>query len=100
VEIKTSRYASGWQGHNPEKIWIMVFRYNNEPHKPERDSRLLEQRAPFQFVEVLAAELERGDWSAQGRKSGSRRTPTASIVASGTAKLRANWVYRNPNFAA
>ena len=25
VEIKASRYAGGWQGHNPEKIWIMVF---------------------------------------------------------------------------
>jgi len=99
VEVKTSRYASGWQGHNPEKIWIIIFRYSNDPHKPEKDTRQLEQRLPFQMVEVLMAELEKGDWSAQGRKSGSRRTPTASIVASGTVKLRANWIYRNPAFA-
>ncbi len=98
LEIKTSRYASGWQGHNPEKIWIMIFRYYNDPHQPEKDSRLIESRAPFQLVEVLAAELEKSDWSAQGRRPGSRRTPTASIVASGTAKLRANWVYQIPNF--
>ncbi len=100
VEIKTSRYASGWQGHNPEKIWIMVFRYDNDPYQPEKDPRPLDERAPFQIVEVLAAELDKTDWSAQGRKSGSRRTPTASIIASGTAKLRANWIYRDPSFEA
>ena len=100
VEIKTSRYASGWQGHNPERIWIMVFRYDNDPYKPEKDPRPLEEREPFQVVEVLAAELDKSDWSSQGRGSGSRRTPTASIIASGTAKLRANWVYRNPGFKA
>jgi hypothetical protein len=98
VEVKTSRYGSGWQGHNPEKIWIMVFRYHNDPHKPENDRRPLEKRAPFQIAEVLAAQLDKSDWSAQGRRAGSRRTPTASIVASGTAKLRANWVYRVPDF--
>lgn len=99
VEVKTSRYASGWQGHNPEKIWIMIFRYDNDPFKPEKDTRPLAQRSPFRMVEVLAAELEKSDWSAQGRRSGSRRTPTASIVRSGTKKLRANWIYRNPDFA-
>jgi len=100
VEIKTSRYASGWQGHNPENIWLMVFRYHSDPYKPKKDPRPLESRSPFQVVEVLAAQLEKSDWSAQGRGAGSRRTPTASIIASGTAKLRANWLYRNPSFAA
>ena len=98
VEVKTSRYASGWQGHNPEKIWVMVFRYDNDPYKPEKDARSIEAHAPFQIVEVLAAELDKTDWSAQGRGAGSRRTPTASIIASGTAKLRTNWIYRNPKF--
>jgi len=98
VEIKTSRYAGGWQGHNPEKVWVMIFRYHNDPRKSEQDSRPIEDHEPFQIVEVLAAELNKRDWSAQGRKAGSRRTPTASIIASGLAKLRANWVYRNPKF--
>ncbi len=100
VEIKTSRYRGGWQGHNPERVWIMIFRYSNDPYRPEKESRPLEKHSPFQFIEVLAAQLEKTDWSAQGRRSGSRRTPTASIVASGTAKLRANWIYRNPDFTA
>jgi hypothetical protein len=98
VEIKTSRYASSWQGHNPEKVWIMVFRYHSDPHKPERDTKPMEERTPFQIVTVLTAELDRNDWSAQGRGSGSRRTPTASIILSGAAKLRANWIYRTPDF--
>ena len=58
VEVKTSRYASGWQGHNPEKIWIMIIRYDSDPYKPEKDPRPMEERSPFQIVEVLAAELD------------------------------------------
>jgi len=96
LEVKTSRYSSGWQGHNPEKIWMMIFRYENDPYKPEKESRDLEKHLPFQIVEVLAAELKKSDWSSQGRRTGSR-TPTASIVASGLTKLRANWIYRIPS---
>jgi hypothetical protein len=29
VEIKASRHASGWQGHNPEAIWLMVFHFDS-----------------------------------------------------------------------
>lgn len=25
IEVKASRYMSGWQGHNPEESWLMVF---------------------------------------------------------------------------
>ena len=25
IEIKASRYLQGWQGHNPEATWLMVF---------------------------------------------------------------------------
>src|SRR6185437_9679456 len=25
IEIKASRYLRGWQGHNPEEAWLMVF---------------------------------------------------------------------------
>ena len=25
IEIKASRYLRGWQGHNPEDAWLMVF---------------------------------------------------------------------------
>jgi len=25
IEIKASRYLRGWQGHNPEDTWLMIF---------------------------------------------------------------------------
>src|SRR5207237_10566199 len=25
IEVKASRHDSGWQGHNPEDCWLMVF---------------------------------------------------------------------------
>src|SRR5690606_1988828 len=25
IEIKASRHSSGWQGHNAEDVWLMVF---------------------------------------------------------------------------
>ncbi|MBN4005529.1 hypothetical protein [Nostoc sp. LPT] len=25
IEVKASRYQSGWQGHNPEDTWLLVF---------------------------------------------------------------------------
>lgn len=88
VEVKSSKQKGGWQGHNPEETWLMVFRYNGDcgPDKP------------LEFVEVLVAHLGRDDWSFSGRKGTSRRTPTASILKSGVAKLRANPIYRNPAF--
>ena len=30
VELKTSRSTSGWQGHNPEGGWLMVFGHGFE----------------------------------------------------------------------
>lgn len=29
IEIKASRYDKGWQGHNAEDIWLMVFVYES-----------------------------------------------------------------------
>lgn len=29
IEIKGSRHASGWQGHNPESVWLMVFYFDS-----------------------------------------------------------------------
>jgi len=50
-------------------------------------------------VEVLAARLEETDWNFSGRSETSRRTITASINQDGMTKLRANPVYRHPNYA-
>lgn len=89
IEVKCSIQRGGWQGHNPEACWLIVFRYaigaqgNNEC-------------LPLTFLEILCAKLEDSDWSFSGRKGASRRTPTASITASGVEKLRANFIYRLP----
>jgi hypothetical protein len=87
IEVKASIQRGGWQGHNPEDSWIMVFRYavGEQEHG---------ESVPLTFVEILCAKLTRSDWSFSGRKGASRRTPTASITTSGVEKLRNNFLYR------
>jgi hypothetical protein len=29
VEVKASRHSTGWQGHNPEAVWLMVFYFDS-----------------------------------------------------------------------
>ena len=53
-------------------------------------------KQPLTFIEILCAEVKKSDWSFSGRKGASRRTPTASITASGVEKLRQNFLYRLP----
>ncbi len=89
IEVKSSLQAGGWQGHNPEHCWLMVFRYAVGEQENE-------EKLPLTFLEILCAEVERSDWSFSGRKGSSRRTPTASITASGVEKLRRNFLYRVP----
>jgi hypothetical protein len=89
IEVKTSRQPGGWQGHNPESGWVMVFRY-------ELGSS---GSVPTHFVQILAAELEFGDWSLAERRRTSRRTRTCSINQRGVEKLRANAVYQEPEYA-
>jgi len=94
IEVKASKTKGGWQGHNPERGWVIIFRY-----VVDTVTDPVEDRCPTEFVEVLAAELEEEDWSFSGRTGTSRRTITASINAQGTAKLRNNPVFRNPAYA-
>lgn len=89
IEVKASIQKGGWQGHNPEDCWLMVFRY--AVGKQANNDVL-----PLTFVEILCAKLKKSDWSFSGRKGASRRTPTASITARGVEKLRRNFLYRVP----
>lgn len=93
IEVKTSIQSGGWQGHNPEECWVMVVQYAvdviNEP---------VESRRPIEILKVMVALLEQRDWSFSGRKGRSRRTPTASILKTGTAKLHDNAVYEHPGY--
>ena len=93
IEIKTSRQGGGWQAHNAEKCWVMIFRYEmGNPEDP------LDRRQPVRFVQILAADLEVKDWSLAERRKTSRRTRTTSINERGMAKLRNNPVYQDPAF--
>lgn len=91
IEIKASRYDRGWQGHNAEDIWLMVFVYKSNR---VRDGLL--NPTPFQFLQVLGAQLVKNDWLFAGRSEESRRTITASVTPSGFAKMKANWIYELP----
>jgi len=89
IEIKASRYTKGWQGHNAEDTWLMVFVYDSNR---VRDG--LDNPRPFRFLSVLGADLVKADWLFAGRSATSRRTITASVKPSGYAKMNANWIYR------
>lgn len=89
LEVKASKQRGGWQGHNPERGWLIVFVY-----KIDTLTSPVEDRQPTEFTDIFAAELSLDDWSFSGRKGESRRTITASILAKGVTKLRSNWIYR------
>lgn len=91
IEVKSSIQKGGWQGHNPEKCWLMLFRHV----VGKQDGGEI---VPLKFVEILCAKLTKKDWSFSGRKGASRRTPTASITTSGVEKLRSNFLYRLPDY--
>lgn len=92
IEIKASRYEGGWQGHNPEDCWLMIFIFDcNRRADPSQGI----PPKPFRFLRVLAAKLNKSDWLFAGRSETSRRTITASVVQSGYEKMMANWIYRD-----
>ena len=92
IEVKGSRHNSGWQGHNPESVWLMVFHFDSNTANDQ--GRGVGPR-PFRFKGVYAAKLELEDWSFSGRSATSRRTITASVNETGVARMKANWVYRD-----
>lgn len=92
IEIKASRYRQGWQGHNPENTWLLVFVFDS--NRPTDKAKGLLPR-PFRFQLVAGAALTKEDWTFSGRSETSRRTITASVTRSGYDKMMANWIYRD-----
>lgn len=93
IEIKSSRYLAGWQGHNPEDTWLLVFVFDS--NRPGDAAAGIPPR-PFRFVKVLGAQLTQADWAFSGRAATSRRTITASVTRAGYQKMSANWIYQAP----
>lgn len=94
IEVKASRYLSGWQGHNPEDTWLMVISYDS--NRPADEAGVIVPR-PFQFLQVVGAKVTKEDWNYSGRSETSRRTITATINAKGYAKMMANVIYKIPS---
>ena len=55
IEVKASIQKGGWQGHNPEESWMLIFRYVVGEQKNG-------EKVPFEIIEILSAKLEKGDW--------------------------------------
>ncbi len=92
IEIKASRHLRGWQGHNAEDVWLMVFVFDSS--SPRDVVRAMPYK-PFRFVKVVGAEISKQDWKFSGRSKTSRRTITASVTRTGFDKMEANWIYRS-----
>lgn len=93
IETKCSKSNGGWNAHNNEEGWFVIFRYSrgDENANPA-------DMEPIRFVQVLAADLELDDWNHSGRDEESRRTITSAITESGMDKLRSNPVYEDPDY--
>jgi hypothetical protein len=92
IEIKASRYLRGWQGHNAEDAWLMVFCFDS--NRPVDAAQGIGPK-PFRFRFVCGAKLAQSDWTFAGRSETSRRTITAAVNQSGYAKMTANWIYKD-----
>ena len=95
IEIKASRYGRGWQGHNAEDVWLMVFVFDSNTSRLDKETNAPQSPRPFQFLKVVGAKIKKSDWRFSGRSETSRRTITASVTRSGYEKMEANWFYRH-----
>jgi hypothetical protein len=93
IEIKASRYLKGWQGHNQEDAWLMVFVFESGRPSDAAKGRAM---ACFRFLAVYGGPLNKADWKFDGRGLTSRRTITATVLPSGFEKMTKNWIYKAP----
>ena len=93
IETKCSKSSGGWNAHNNEEGWFVIFRYDRGD--PEEEP---ENMVPVRFVQILAAELDEDDWEHSGRSEESRRTITSYVQETGMDKLRSNPVYQDPDY--
>lgn len=92
IEIKGSRYLTGWQGHNEEDTYLMVFCFDSS--RPVDAAEGILPR-PFRFLQVAAGRLVKADWKFAGRSETSRRTITATVTKAACQRMVANAVYRH-----
>lgn len=78
IEVKASRYLQGWQGHNAEDVWLMVFVFQSG-----REGAKVKETPRFKFLLVAGALLSKRDWQFSGRSetTGGRLPPALSLRA-------------------
>lgn len=96
LEIKASRYESSWQSHGPRSGWFAVIQFEFDA----REAVAPADREPTRVVAVMAAKLDQADWSWQPAQAGRIRSGTATVRASGMAKLRNGGVWVRPEYQA
>jgi len=87
VEIKSTRKKGGAvDTHGARDQWMCVFVYTTD-HETEPASA----RLPMRFTEVYLGQVTVADFRSNPR--GTLGTRTATLGASGIAKLRTSWIY-------
>lgn len=92
IEIKGSRYLTGWQGHNAEDTYLIVFSFDS--NRPVDENEKIPPK-PFKFLQVAAGRLKKSDWKFAGRSSTSRRTITATVNRDACERMILNNIYRD-----
>ncbi|MHB1328646.1 MAG: hypothetical protein ACYC2K_10645 [Gemmatimonadales bacterium] len=92
IEIKGSRYLTGWQGHNAEDTYLIVFSFDS--NRPVDENKGIPPR-PFRFLQVAAGLLQKSDWTFAGRSNTSRRTITATVNRDACQRMILNHIYRD-----
>ena len=86
IEVKASRYPGGWQGHNAEECWLMVFVFKSTA--PRRATGAV----PFKFRSVYLARLK-SRLEVRGPQRNQSAHITATVTKTGEKKLQSNWIY-------
>lgn len=94
LEVKASRFHSAWQSHGPRGGWFLVVQFQLD----DDEEKALHDREPTQVLTAMIAELANSDWNWQPAKEGRIRSGTASVKASGAAKLRSGAVWVEPTY--
>lgn len=94
IEIKTTLKKGGAvDAHGARDQWLCVFVYT-----VDKKSEPASKRLPMRFLEVYLGHVTEKDFRENPR--GKLGTRTATLDASGLAKWRRNWVYRDPGCVA
>ncbi len=94
LEVKASRYESGWQAHGRRAGWFCIVQF----HIDLDEAVALRSREPTRVRGVYVAELLEDDWSWQPAGAGRIRSGTASVKPSGMEKLRSGAVWVDPDY--